>query len=157
MKRFVLLAALALAAIVASQAFAAPSFTQATGDVTFAGPNQELAFNAFDYGTTGDRGAVTYTNQGVTSYQANVFCANVNSAGRWANFAYQIPAGTGQGLDGLYIVWQVKDGGSAGAGNDTAGFDVAHGQAEAASLCNSNDWHPTYYNFGVATGNLVVH
>lgn len=157
MKKIVLLAALALAAIAASQALAAPGFTQATGDVTFASPNQELVFNAFDYGSAGDRGTVTYTNQGVTSYQANVFCANVQSAAHVANFAYQIPAGTGSGLDGLYIVWQVRDGGSGLGSTDSAGFDVAPNAQVATDWCNNNSWSPASYNFPVVAGNLVVH
>lgn len=38
------------------------SFVQATGGIRMAGPLQYAAFNAFDYGATGDRGTVNYTN-----------------------------------------------------------------------------------------------
>jgi len=55
-------AALMMVALVSSAAVAAPSFTQVTGSVWLSSPSQYVAFNAFDYGTTGDRGTVNYTN-----------------------------------------------------------------------------------------------
>lgn len=58
-----LFAALLMVAALASSALAAPaSFTHATGSVWLSGPTQSVSFNAFDYGATGDRGTVTYTN-----------------------------------------------------------------------------------------------
>ena len=48
-------------ALVASLATASPTFTQATGSISMS-PAQFAAFNAFDYGASGDRGTVNYTN-----------------------------------------------------------------------------------------------
>jgi hypothetical protein len=64
-KRFLraMSAAAVMVALVSSMALAAPAtFTQATGSVWLSGPTQYVAFNAFDYGATGDRGTVNYTN-----------------------------------------------------------------------------------------------
>lgn len=56
-------AAAVMVALVSGTAFAAPAnFTQATGSVWLSSPSQYVSFNAFDYGTTGDRGTVNYTN-----------------------------------------------------------------------------------------------
>lgn len=55
-------AALMMAALVSSVATARPLFTQATGSVGLSAPTQFASFNAFDYGETGDRGTVNYTN-----------------------------------------------------------------------------------------------
>jgi hypothetical protein len=42
---------------------AAPkNFTHATGGIALSDPSQYVSFNAFDYGATGDRGTVAYTN-----------------------------------------------------------------------------------------------
>lgn len=54
-------AALMTVALVSSIATASPAFTQATGSIGMS-PTQFAAFNAFDYGPTGDRGTVNYTN-----------------------------------------------------------------------------------------------
>jgi hypothetical protein len=43
-------------------AAAPPSFTQATGGIGMSSPTQFASFNAFDYGATGDRGTITYSN-----------------------------------------------------------------------------------------------
>lgn len=62
MKRFFAATTAALmVSLVASVAMAAPSFTQATGSISMS-PSQFAAFNAFDYGASGDRGTVNYTN-----------------------------------------------------------------------------------------------
>jgi hypothetical protein len=159
MKKVLLLAAVtALAALGASQALAAKPFAQATGDVTLSTPTQLLSFNAFDYGATGDRGTVSYTNvdAGLT-YQADVFCATVSSAGHWANFAYQIPNVDYPGVSGLYVVWHVTDGGSPGAGHDTAGFTAYTDQASATAACNNASFAPDPNAYPVTDGNLVVH
>ena len=58
-----LITVLATMALVASVAVAAPAnFTHATGSIGLSGPWQSVSFAAFDYGDTGDRGSVTYTN-----------------------------------------------------------------------------------------------
>jgi hypothetical protein len=65
MRRLVpaLITVLATMALVASVAMAAPAnFTHATGSIGLSGPWQSVSFDAFDYGTSGDRGSVTYTN-----------------------------------------------------------------------------------------------
>jgi hypothetical protein len=144
-----------VAGVVASQALAAKPFAQATGGVTLSTPTQYLQFNAFDYGDTGGRGVVNYTNEGVVSYQADVVCASVDLTTGTALFAYQIPAGTGLGLDGLYIVWQVTDKGSPGAGNDTAGFYATSSRDDAMNVCNGLT--TTFTMYDIVAGNLVVH
>jgi hypothetical protein len=155
-KAMLMAAAMLVAGIVASQALAAKPFAQATGGVTLANPTQYLAFNAFDYGATGDRGTVDYSNpSAAVSYQADVFCADVNSAGGWANFAYQIPPGV-DSISGLYIVWHVTDGGSPGAGNDTAGFTATSDLATATAYCNDPAFTPAN-SYTITGGNLVVH
>lgn len=65
MKRMItaVAAALLTLSLVSSVAIAAPSaFKHATGSIGLANPTQSLSFDAFDYGATGDRGSVTYTN-----------------------------------------------------------------------------------------------
>lgn len=65
MKRIIAALATALLTLsfVSSVAIAAPAaFTQVTGSLGLAGPWQSVSFAAFDYGATGDRGSVTYTN-----------------------------------------------------------------------------------------------
>ena len=54
--------ALTASVFVAGSALAAPKFTHANGNVALSGPSQYVSFNAFDYGATGDRGTVSYTN-----------------------------------------------------------------------------------------------
>jgi len=50
-------------ALLASAALAAPAnFTHATGSLWLSTPSQYVEFNAFDYGATGDRGSIYYTN-----------------------------------------------------------------------------------------------
>src|SRR5438445_13879273 len=97
MKKTLLLAFVALVAgIVASQAFAAKPFTQATGDIYMSNPSQHATFDVFDYGATGDRGSVTYTNfdyPGGLTYTAALTRANGDSGGHSAWFPFQIPAG----------------------------------------------------------------
>lgn len=63
MKRFSVLLAVVLSLVLASGAMAAPAaFTQVTGGIAMSGPSQYESFSAFDYGVTGDRGTVAYTN-----------------------------------------------------------------------------------------------
>jgi hypothetical protein len=55
--------ALVASLLLAGAAIAAPKpFTHATGGIGLSGPLQYVAFNAFDYGATGDRGTVSYAN-----------------------------------------------------------------------------------------------
>lgn len=65
MKRLLaaLTSALMMVAVAVGTVGAAPNdFTHATGGVWLSGPSQYVAFSAFDYGETGDRGTVNYTN-----------------------------------------------------------------------------------------------
>ena len=65
MKRMIAasIAALMMLSVVASAAVAAPAtFKHATGSVGLASPTQAVSFDVFDYGATGDRGSITYTN-----------------------------------------------------------------------------------------------
>lgn len=55
-------AALMMVAVATIATASPPSFTQATGSIGMSGPTQFASFNAFDYGATGDRGTVKYTN-----------------------------------------------------------------------------------------------
>jgi hypothetical protein len=140
---------------IVGQAGAAKSFTHATGGVTLASPTQTLSFDAFDYGATGDRGSVSYSNleaPGVT-YTASVFCANVNPATNTALFAYLIPPGNP--ASGIYVIWKVVDGGPPGTNGDTAGFTTASDQAGAISACNNP--LTAVANYAITDGNLVVH
>jgi hypothetical protein len=82
-----------------------------------------------------------------------VFCVDVNSAGNWANFAYVIPNGA---FAGTFVVWHVTDGGSPGAGHDTAGFSVAPDHAGAVTMCNDSSFTPAN-SYTIVAGNLVVH
>ncbi len=54
--------AVAATLVVAGAAVAAPPFKQATGGIALSSPSQYVSFNAFDYGATGDRGTIAYTN-----------------------------------------------------------------------------------------------
>ncbi len=64
MKRFLaaLTVTLLVVSVVASMTAAAPLFHQATGSIGLSSPSQYVSFTAFDYGLTGDRGTVNYTN-----------------------------------------------------------------------------------------------
>ena len=153
-KLFFLAAVIAALAVGAGPAAAKKQAGHANGGVTLANPTQRLAVSVFDHGTMGDRGTVTYSNPSASvSYHAKVFCANVNSAGKWANFAYVIPKGS---LAGTFVVWHVKDGGSPGAGHDTAGFSVASDHAAATTMCNDSNFTPAN-SYAIVKGNLVVH
>jgi hypothetical protein len=158
MKRTLLAAVVALiAGIAASQAAAAKPFAQATGDIFMSGPAQHAVFDVFDYGSTGDRGSVTYTNfeyPGGLSYTADVICANVDSAGHAAWFTFQIPDGF-PGLSGLYVEVKVTDGGSPGAGNDTWGHTATSDAGAAQTWCETQGGGTTDYP--IVGGNLVVH
>lgn len=125
----------------------------ATGGVTLTGPRQQLSFTAHDYGpTAADMGVVNYSNFSAgLHYNADITCANVN--GDTAYFAYQIPPGNF--VSGLWIVWEVTDGGSPGKGNDTAGFVVASDENDANTKCETGDFTPSDYT--IIAGNLVVH
>lgn len=56
------MAAMMMVALGFSASAASSPFTQATGSVGLSSPTQFLAFDAFDYGATGDRGTVKYAN-----------------------------------------------------------------------------------------------
>jgi hypothetical protein len=61
---FAALAVVMLTAVlmVSATSAAPPNFKHATGSVWLSNPTQYVEFSAFDYGATGDRGTVTYTN-----------------------------------------------------------------------------------------------
>jgi hypothetical protein len=61
-KRLSFLLGIGASLALSATALAGPSFTHATGSVGLTGPLQYASFNAFDYGATGDRGTVNYTN-----------------------------------------------------------------------------------------------
>lgn len=160
-KRYAIAASAAalLVSIAGISALAAGKATpKATGGVTLANPNQQMSFNAFDYGPSdSDRGNVEYSNfdyPGGLHYTATVLCAAVS--GSESRFVYQIPDGTGPGLDGLFIVVKVVDGGTPGTNGDTWGFAVAPNISTANSWCDTGDgFVPTSYE--ITGGNLVVH
>lgn len=56
------IAAALLVLAVIGPASAGQPFTQATGGIALSAPSQYVSFSAFDYGATGDRGTVMYTN-----------------------------------------------------------------------------------------------
>jgi hypothetical protein len=62
MKRLSVALALVMSLALAGSVIGASTFTHATGGVELASPSQYVSFNAFDYGATGDRGTVAYTN-----------------------------------------------------------------------------------------------
>src|SRR5688572_23824351 len=86
--------------------------------------NQKLQFEAHDLGLPeADRGTAHYRNLDAgVEYTAKIVCASVTPD--TVRFGYFIPEDE-PGLGGVPIVWQVTDGGSPGAGNDTAAFTVA--------------------------------
>jgi hypothetical protein len=155
-RKFLLLIVGVVATVaIIGQAGAAKPFTHATGGVTLASPTQTLSFDAFDYGATGDRGTVSYSNleaPGVT-YTASVFCANVDPATNTALFAYLIPPGNS--ASGIYVIWKVVDGGTPGTNGDTAGFTTAPDRASAIAACNS--LATGVQNYAITDGDLVVH
>ena len=55
-------AALVTAALVTPSAVLAAPTPKATGGIALSSPMQYVQFNAFDYGSTGDRGTVKYAN-----------------------------------------------------------------------------------------------
>src|SRR6187397_249981 len=61
-KRLSFLLGIGASLVLSATALGAPSFTHATGSIGLTGPLQYASFNAFDYGATGDRGTVKYTN-----------------------------------------------------------------------------------------------
>jgi hypothetical protein len=56
------IAAVFLVTVMMASASATSTFTHATGGIWLSEPAQYVGFNAFDYGDTGDRGTVNYTN-----------------------------------------------------------------------------------------------
>jgi hypothetical protein len=75
MKRLlvVLTAAGLLVGLAVVPAAAVPSFTHVTGGIAMSAPSQYVSFNAFDYGPTGDRGTVNYTNFDYAGAGTNVW------------------------------------------------------------------------------------
>ena len=114
------------------------------------GVTQRLEFEAHDYGPASprDRGTAHYQNldSGI-EYQAEIVCAFVTT--NVVRFGYVIPQDE-PGIGGLQIIWEITDGGSPGAGNDSAYFVVA-----PAESCDQ-DTVP-FAGSNVLNGNFTVH
>ena len=139
-------------------AFAAPA-PKATGGLTLGSPNQQISFNAFDYGDADeDKGNVEYQNfehPGGLHYKSDVLCANVS--GNDARFMWQIPDGF-PGLSGLYVIAHVQDNGSPGTNGDIYGHTSTAAVKTALTLCENGDIDgPAFTYYPITGGNLVVH
>jgi len=128
-----------------------------TGNLTLGDPDQQIVFDAYDYGsdTAADHGLVDYQNYsypGGLHYTANVECANVS--GDNATFMFQIPTGY-PGLSGLYVVAAVHDGGSPAKKYDTYGHTATSDLATAMGWCENGNAPVTQYP--ITAGTLEVH
>lgn len=74
------LAAAVLLAVPIAGAGAAPPTASATGGIALSGPAQYVSFSAFDYGDTGDRGTVRYTNFTYPDSGSGVWAVNGQSS-----------------------------------------------------------------------------
>lgn len=131
---------------------------KATGGLTLKNPNQEISFNAFDYGDSSfDEGSVEYQNfeyAGGLHYTTKVLCANVNKTEKKASFMFQIPEGF-PGLSGIYVVSSIYDGGTPGAKGDTYGHAASWDLATAKDWCEKGTAPVGMYS--ISGGNAVVH
>jgi hypothetical protein len=73
-------AAVVLLAVPIAGAGASPPIASATGGIALSGPAQYVAFSAFDYGPTGDRGSVNYTNFTYADPGSGVWAVNGQSS-----------------------------------------------------------------------------
>ena len=120
------------------------------GGEFFFGVTQRLEFQAHDYGVLSprDRGTAHYQNLDAgIEYQADIVCAFVTTD--VVRFGYIIPADE-PGIGGLEIIWEITDGGSPGAGNDSAYFVVS--SAEGCDMDNV-----PFTGSNVLNGNFTVH
>lgn len=164
MKKLAALAAGAAILLSAVPAFAVKPSTvpaaapKATGGLTLGSPNQQISFNAFDYGPSSqDKGRVEYQNfdyPGGLHYTADVLCAKVDQSTHKAWFMFQIPDGF-PGLSGLYVVSYVKDGGTPGTNGDLYGHTATADLNSAQSMCENGTAGVQLYP--ITGGNLVVH
>lgn len=136
------------------------SVGKVTGNIQMANPNQQINFNAFDYGfnSSQDKGSVEYWNYdypGPLHYTANVLCASVDKVNKNARFMFRIPAGW-PGLTGLYVVSAMYDGGTPGTNGDTYGHGATGSFVIAKIWCETGiGFVPNSYP--IVGGNLVVH
>lgn len=133
-------------------ASASPPHEKTTGDVEWG--HESIVFNAFDYGESGDRGAVTYTNhdQGFT-YTAAVTAVHVDADNNAACFQYTIPAEGSQGREGIIVTFSVEDAGTPSTAPDEIGYSAP--RENAPSL---DEGCPDDIESGPTdSGNLVVH
>ena len=155
MKKLAILSAGVALLLYAVPAIAAPA-SKATGGLTLGSPNQQISFNAFDYGASNlDKGKVEYQNfdyPGGLHYNADVLCAEVSGNDAW--FMWQIPPGF-PGLSGLYVNAHVEDNGSPGTNGDIYGHDATAVLATALSNCETGATPANHYP--ITGGNLVVH
>jgi hypothetical protein len=121
---------------------------------------ERLDFEAHDFGVDSplDRGTAHYRNltAGV-EYTAKIVCALVTED--VVRFGYVIPENestTAIGIVGVEVVWEVKDGGSPGEGNDSAAWSAAPPGSGIAEEC---DTHPVVSTptSNVLNGNFSVH
>lgn len=148
--------------VLAILAFAIPAFAKgshpkATGQIWMSNPNQQIIFNAHDYGPDSslDKGYVEYWNYeypgGVLQYKTKVICATVKDDE--AYFMFQIPSGW-PGLSGKYVVSWVHDGGTPGTAGDEYGHKATNDSSQAESWCENG---VGVTNYPVTGGNLKVH
>ena len=155
MKKLAILSAGVALLLYAVPAIAAPA-SKATGGLTLGSPNQQISFNAFDYGASNlDKGKVEYQNfDAGLHYNANVLCANVPVPGNDAWFMWQVPSDAPVAA-GYYVVAHVEDNGSPGTNGDKYGHAATLVSQTALSWCEKGTAPVTDYS--ITGGNLVVH
>jgi hypothetical protein len=154
MRRTLFAAAAAVATLLVVVGAALAGHPHATGGGTFFyGAFEKLEFQAHDFGAAeADRGIANYENQTANlQYKAEIVCAHVEP--NLVRFGYIIPdtPETRQiNIQGLHIIWEVRDGGP-GEGNDSAAYIVAPDAraCDAAFVPNPGN--------NVFRGNFAVH
>ncbi len=85
---------------------------------------EKLEFQAHDFGPSAlDRGTANYENvfAGIPKYNADIVCVHI--APGVVRFGYYIPdTPSTTGFAGIPVIWEIRDGGSPGEGNDTAWY-----------------------------------
>ena len=162
-RRFATAVPAALMAVMLIVGSALAGHGHATGGGTFiyAGGLERLDFEAHDYGVGDerDRGTARYRNliNGV-QYTAKIICAFVTED--VVKFGYIIPStasteGFTPPLVGWEVVWEVRDGGSPGAGNDSAAWVAAPPNGNVIAENCDTTFVPT--GGVVLNGNFTVH
>lgn len=132
------------------------SHNKVTGQIWMDNPDQQMIFNAHDYGVNSgdDKGEVEYWNYeygvGVLHYSAEVVCASVEEDE--ARFMFQIPEGWP--ISELYVVSKVYDDGTPGIGGDKYWHTSSWDYVTAYNWCESGFPGSEY---PVVDGNLVIH